>query len=342
MSSPKVSLQTIADAAGVTRATVSLAMRNHPRISEATRQRVQKLAVELGYRPNAEVSRLMSMLREQRPLTDRPVMALISDMPHRLSSASPPSPTWQGFATRAEALGYLPEEFQVTAHLSPARLTRILHARSVRCMVFAALLEPGIVAQMDLSTFSIAAIGNFLHEPAISRCTSDKYANTLLACERLWSAGCRRLAIVIPARQEERVEHTFLSGYLIFHHLHRHGGWRIPLIFEEPWNIRKILDWLQKQRCDGVVAAYPELNEAFKARKGRTNHQPLIGLVNVMQPGCSGINQRHDLIASGAVDLVDAQHRRNETGPPNRPKTIMIRGDWVDGSPDGPPPREAG
>ena len=330
MKSPSVSLQTIADAAGVTRATVSLALRNHPRISEVTRLRVQQLAKELGYRPSAEISRLMSLLRENRALQDRPVMALITDSPEPLSTQQPVPPTWRGFAARAEALGYLPEEFRVTKALSPERLTQILHARSVRCVVFSALLDPGIVSRMDLSTFSMAVIGNFLHEPALSRCTSDKYVNTLLACEQFWKAGCRRLALVVPARQEERVEHTFLSGYLVFHHLHRHAGWRAPLIFEEPWNVKRILAWLEKHRPDAVVAAYPGLREALQAKKIPVKSRPRIGLVNVMEPGKPGIDQRHDLIASGAVDLVDAQHKRNETGQPERPKTLMIRGEWVE------------
>lgn len=329
MHSPGISLQSIADAAAVSRATVSLALRNHPRIPESTRQRIQQLASKLGYRPNADVSRLMGLLREQRALHDRPVMALVTDNAEPLSRMRPIPPTWRGFVARAEVLGYMPEEFHVTSELSPERLTRILYTRGIRCIVFSALRNPDIVRRMELDSFCVAAIGNAVITPALSRCTSDKYANTLLACEQLLASGCRRLALVVPSHQEERVAHTFLSGYLVFQHLHRNAGWRTPLIFDDAWNVDRILAWFDKHRPDGVVAAYPGLRDALHQRKDPTASAPHICLVNVLEPGKPGIDQRHDLIAAGAVDLVDAQHKRNETGLPHRPKTLLIRGDWV-------------
>lgn len=48
----RVRLKDVARAAGVSDATVSLALSGNPRISEATRKRVKTVAQELGYRPN--------------------------------------------------------------------------------------------------------------------------------------------------------------------------------------------------------------------------------------------------------------------------------------------------
>jgi len=48
----RVRLKDVARAAGVSDATVSLALSGNPRISEATRRRVEAVARELGYRPN--------------------------------------------------------------------------------------------------------------------------------------------------------------------------------------------------------------------------------------------------------------------------------------------------
>lgn len=64
-----VSLQHIAVKAGVTKGTVSLALRNHPRISAATPVRVQAVAAELGYRPNPAVAAWMSHRRGVAPKT---------------------------------------------------------------------------------------------------------------------------------------------------------------------------------------------------------------------------------------------------------------------------------
>ena len=83
----------IAERAGVTQATVSMALANHPRISVATRQRVAKLAEELGYRPNAYVSALMRARRTGRSLEGRPVLALVSPFPEEEGWRSAAAPT---------------------------------------------------------------------------------------------------------------------------------------------------------------------------------------------------------------------------------------------------------
>ncbi|NIA31302.1 MAG: substrate-binding domain-containing protein [Actinobacteria bacterium] len=53
-----VSVREVAKRANVSTATVSLAMRNHRRISEPTRRKVQMVARELGYAPNASAKML--------------------------------------------------------------------------------------------------------------------------------------------------------------------------------------------------------------------------------------------------------------------------------------------
>lgn len=317
-----ISLKHVAEAAGVSRTTVSLALRNHPRISGATRERIQKLAGEMGYAPNAEVSRVLGKLREKRTEMERPVMAMISDAELPLHRQRPLSLTWTGFKTRAAELGYIPEEFWVgEGKLSAERLTTILQTRGIRGVIFTGLKRPEFAAEMDLSSFACAAIGNSIHEPELNRATSDKYHNTLLCCERLWARGCRRIGLAVPALQEHRVEHTFLSGYLVFHRLHRHKSWPNPLVDDEAWHPERIVAWAGRQRLDGCVVAYPGLAGCL----------PGVALaeVNVMEPGGVGVDQRHDRIAAGAVDLVDAQLRRNLFGIPPYPKAMLVRGEWV-------------
>src|SRR5471030_853903 len=59
-------MQEIAERAGVGKATVSLALRNDPRLRPETRRRIQKLAAKMGYKTNATVANLMAQLRASR------------------------------------------------------------------------------------------------------------------------------------------------------------------------------------------------------------------------------------------------------------------------------------
>src|SRR5215213_3801206 len=63
---PRPTIRTLAAIAGLTPAAVSMALRNHSRISAATRQRVQELARKHGYRPDPAVTKLMHHLRTHR------------------------------------------------------------------------------------------------------------------------------------------------------------------------------------------------------------------------------------------------------------------------------------
>src|SRR5688572_15727723 len=49
---PRISMRDIAKMAGVSHSTISLALKNHPRISEEVKQRVRRLCEEVGYRPD--------------------------------------------------------------------------------------------------------------------------------------------------------------------------------------------------------------------------------------------------------------------------------------------------
>ncbi|MDA3961848.1 MAG: LacI family DNA-binding transcriptional regulator, partial [Planctomycetota bacterium] len=53
-----VTLDDIARATGLSKATVSRALSGHPRVAQATRARVAGVAKELGYRPDAALSAL--------------------------------------------------------------------------------------------------------------------------------------------------------------------------------------------------------------------------------------------------------------------------------------------
>ncbi|RRJ98846.1 LacI family DNA-binding transcriptional regulator [Opitutaceae bacterium TAV3] len=55
-----VNMEAVARAAGVHRTTVSMALRGHPKLPEATRARIRELAERMGYRPNPLVQALMS------------------------------------------------------------------------------------------------------------------------------------------------------------------------------------------------------------------------------------------------------------------------------------------
>src|SRR5882724_6608619 len=98
-------LRSIAREVGVSHATVSMALRNHPLISAKTRQRVRRVADRLGYRPDPEVAKLMHHLRLKHKARFQSTIAALStvaeghETPYALAIA-------EGAHRAAVALGY--------------------------------------------------------------------------------------------------------------------------------------------------------------------------------------------------------------------------------------------
>src|SRR5690349_594102 len=125
-------LQTIANAAGVSRMTVSRALRNDPVLPRQTRERIQKLARELGYRPNPLVATLMSQVRAAR--VPRQTLTIA-----HVTTTYPPG-EWrryfftreciEGATARAAEQGFTLEEFCIKEPgMTSRRMSQILRTR---------------------------------------------------------------------------------------------------------------------------------------------------------------------------------------------------------------------
>src|SRR4051794_13277267 len=119
--STHVTFRQIAKASGLAVATVSYALRNHPKIPAGTTARVHALAEEMGYRPNPRVAALMAHIRRARPVPTGDRIAFIW-----LARPAAYLRMHHGARQRAEQLGYELEDFVLRDRaLNPARLERI-------------------------------------------------------------------------------------------------------------------------------------------------------------------------------------------------------------------------
>ena len=78
MSSKRVTVYDIAEKLGVSHAKVSLALRNHPSISEKRREQVKKKAAEMGYVPDPHLAALAAHRRTISPSQIRSAIAWIN------------------------------------------------------------------------------------------------------------------------------------------------------------------------------------------------------------------------------------------------------------------------
>lgn len=338
MRAPRPTLRSLAAEAGVSAMTVSLALRNRPEVSAATRRRIQRLAAARGYRPDPEVARLMQHLRTRGPLRYQAgIAALMQAWPREILATSPYAAGLRaGLEERAEALGYGFDLLHIDDYPSGRRLEQVLLSRGVRGLVVMPLRTPGSLdGLLDWSRFSVVSVASSLISPRFHGVSPSHFDNMLRACRELTATGHRRIGLAIPRQWATRVLHRWTGGIAW---QNEHGGTEpvVPYLGDEPGlrlDARRLARWLRDQRPDAVVAE--QWDDALVAevitplpRRAR----PTLVTMNWPTPGAdAGIDQQPREIGRVAADLLTGMITRNERGVPPRPHGTLVDGVWVAG-----------
>lgn len=339
---PKVTLQDVADKAGVHRATAARAMRNESKISKEVRARVQKLAHEMGYRVNPLVAALMQSRRSTR-LSRQTVIAYVTNYPTRYGWRPPhiDRPDYfPGAQARALELGYKLEHFWLgEPGMSAERFSNVLSTRSIHGLLMGRLPPKVEEAHLLWERFSSVAVGRTLRTPRLHYVTEDHYAGAALAVRQMVARGFRRIGFVSTGRDDSPgVLNRWLGGFLR-EQLKFEPRNRIDPYFFVPEpdagkNPRQLERWLNKWKPDALlVTEAPPLFEWLKVLKIRAENIPMATLVNErLDENWTGIYCDHALLGALAVETLVGLMVRGETGIPEHPHEVLLSGKWMEGA----------
>jgi LacI family transcriptional regulator len=331
--SPRVTIRDIAAEAGVHFTTVGLALRDSPRLSPATRKRIQKIATKMGYSPDPMLSALNAYRQTGRRPIYQATLAWINNWPERgfLRSNDDFRDYQDGVSERAAELGYSVEEFWMRGReYSFANLGRVLRARNIQGLIFAPQPEPHTeIVDFDFSDFSAISLSYSLTRPALHVVTNHHFRSMLLMMQHLDALGYRRVGLGVHRSWSEKVGHGWFGGVLMAKELVSRGMEILPVRLFESEDVKR---WIKEDRPD-VIVSHKQLYEQLIDLKVR---MPLdVGFANLSVPstsrGVSGVSQNSLLIGRKAVDvLVDMLHR-GERGVPAMPLHLMVDGTWIPG-----------
>ena len=125
-----------------------------------------------------------------------------------------------------------------------------------------------------------------------------------------WSAGMLVEQSMIPAKQ------------------------RVPVLLTDGPFAGAFAEWFTEYRPDVILTQSWQCWRVLKNLGVRVPEA--VGLVSLgvtaAEAHWAGMNQNAERVGAAALDLVDAQLRRNEFGIPAQQKTVVIPGHWVAGS----------
>lgn len=328
-------IRTLAAHAGVSSATVSLALRGHPRISAATRKRVLRAAQEIGYRPDPQVAKLMHHLRSARRPGYQASIAGLTTVRAGEDTAYMAAIVRSAEA-RAEQLGYGFTLFRIEDPPQPApALHRMLRSRGVEGIVLLPIATPrDVTTLLKWKDFSVVTTTFGVLAPQFHRVVPHQFGNALEICRQLARQGCRRIGLVLPAQQDLRVHHGFSAAVAWQGTI---GGTEFvrPCIHQGPLPAEsEVRAWYRAERPDAIITSgdvtCAPIIELLGLRPNGT--VTFVSASKAERPGFAGIDERPEEIGAAAIEHLATMIQHGEKGAPAVPRVIMIDGRWIAGS----------
>jgi DNA-binding LacI/PurR family transcriptional regulator len=335
----RITMRQVAERAGVTQATVSMALANHPRISAETRSRIRALAERMGYRPNAYLSVLMRARRRRRPVPDRPVLALVSPFPTEDGWRSAPAPTVrqmrEGALERAAERGYDAQEFWLHRdQMDNQRFSEILRSRGIQGVLVGPVPAGAAAPQLAWEHFASVCLSPPFANLTLMTVCNDHYFSCLRVVQECHRRGYRRPGLALLHSHQGRFHGRWEAGVLFAQRQLADVDATEPLFLGEWDDAAALAAWAERERPDVVITPGAEALLPVMLSLG-WKVPATIGLAGLglssRRQRCAGIFQNGRLIGATGVDALIAMMERNERGLPEQARTLMVEGIWHGG-----------
>lgn len=329
----ETTLEDVAKAAGVHRTTVSLSLRDNPRIPQATRDRVKAVARQLGYRMNPLVSALMQVRRSGKP-PRQATIAYVTNYPTRYGwrpEHHDRPDFFPGAVARAEDFGYKLEHFWLAEPgMTPHRFCEILSARGITGLIIGRLPTGQHSLDLEWERFSAVALGMTLRSPVLHRVTENHFDTVRQTMEQCLERGYRRIGFLFSDKQDSpQVGERWMGAYLQ-QQLRFPEKDRLPICAQDPISENEFRKWFLRHQPDALLVNNPRIVLEWLRKIDREVPRDvgLVALEHRRELVCTGVYYDPAKIGALAVEMLIGLMHRNETGVPVVPHEVLITGAW--------------
>jgi DNA-binding LacI/PurR family transcriptional regulator len=335
---PRVSLRDIAKKLDLSHSTVSLALRDHPRISEPVRRKIRETAEAMGYRPDPMLAALAHYRQGKVQPAMQAVIAWVNcwPKPEKLRSYHEFDLYWKGALASAEKFGYRLEEFICGPQCPPRRIETILRTRNISGILIPPQPASPDWGDFSWQDFSAVRFGRSCRTPAVQVVTADQVANTMLAIKKIRERGYERVGFATGKKTAERGA-LFKAGFLMAQS-ELPQGLRLPvLVLDDAVTYgdqsKQLADWMKKHTPDAIMTEMSEMRGMLERIGYRVPQD--VGLVaeSVLDGNAdAGIYQNPEEIGRVAFLVVMSLINDNARGVPPIFRQVLVSGEWRDGS----------
>lgn len=335
----RISLRDIAKELGISHVSVSLALRDSPRVSKKRKKEIRETAERMGYSPDPMLSALANYRQQKNNSGIHSALAWINQWPDKneLRKYKEFDAYWNGAKKAAANLGFRLEEFPIAKELSGSRLLTILKTRNIRGI----LIPPhpcGIELKgFNWETFAVVRFGYSVRQSKVHLVTSEMVENTMNAYKRIRENGYQKIGMVSSDNHDINTRHSVRAGFMAAEDMFTDPEMRIPALYfkNEDFddNLAQFKEWLERYQPDAIFTCTPTIKKLLDHLKIRVPEDIGVAVSSVLDGDYdSGIDQNSYEIGRVAASMLAGLINENETGMPQIVRRTTIAGDWIQGN----------
>jgi LacI family transcriptional regulator len=322
------SLRNVAELAGVSPATASMALRGLARVPAGTRTLVERAAAELGYIRDPEIGHVLARSR-RKAVNARETIVFLSEIP--IGTKPDPRAPWlfdmrREAAAAAHLLGCELETMVIPTKAAAMReLGQKLWMRGIRGILVGPMtLADEARIEMDWEKFSAVEIGTTLRHPSLHRVERLFFEDCRELFELLSTKGRRRIGIALDARRRF-IMRDIPEATLLLHVQRDSTAEHVSPLPPDAWNRAGFLAWMKKEKPDCIVVYDAEPIHWLKSAPASMRDGVGSAYLSISQPEQTGLVPDVSTMIRESVGMLHWMIQTGERGIPARCRSHGFR-----------------
>jgi len=327
-----ITMQDLAEATGLSQATVSYALGNKGSLAKETRDLVLKTAKRMGYRPNMFAAALSSCRTQISPV-GWPLAFLAWHKPN--GSHYPSSHVGQGIRDTAKIKGFQLHEHAFRSAEELRVLLKMLYARGVQGLILYSQSEIENYAGIDWQRFSVVSTGRWDVHSRFHNVRGDSFSNVATLWNQFKARGYQRIGVALCRHSSPIMDDLEREGAIAA--LQAKEGRKtkqIPPFLGAHADHDGFLAWYREHRPDGLIGFGDGHYYCLKsAGYSIPRDFAFASIQGTLLPGEVAAMSDVDVdIGKTLLRMMDSLIRHHEKGVPEQPETLLIRSTFLPGT----------
>lgn len=356
----RITLKDIANRLGVSKATISLALRGSREIGEETRKKIIKTAKEMGYRPDPTLAKIAASRWKPHIASEQIPLAFVASLhpdheklipedakkhPLPYLKDSEHQEEWviylsghahfKGAIQRADELGYSMSYHLYKPGDNIRSLSNALYHRGVQGIIFSPIFDRDFIKHFQWKRFACVSVADHYYLPPTDFVVPKLSSHIHVVFSHLYRKGYSRPGLVLYHEKIQHLNNHILRG--VFLSLCESVGIlnNIPApYYVEHSKLENIKPWLDKEMPD-VIIGFSDFIYDLLANFGYKMPQDYsfvsLGVKKPKEKLIAGVIDADFMMGRTGVDILDHKLRHGIFGPTERRTFTTIQTDWCEG-----------